>query len=196
MKLLDLVRVSEPTKEQDFEEFGNESTGIIRIKKNGWFSVREALAWDEAMLKFKKSPSSEKSESSEEVKVSSVEIAIVCVTVIMQQRVDPQWDRETTLALGSIQLVNDLFEFFNQEYNQHKPPENMRFEGLKARECAIAYAKENGGLVFSREKSPYLYVVFEDIGKIAPQFLLEWQLVEASDNPPTKRGRKNVTKDV
>lgn len=188
MKLLDLIKVSGPQKEQEFEEFGNESTGIIRILKKGWFSPKEALAWDEEMLRLKKKPE----ESSGETP-SPVEIAVSCVTAIMRLRVDPQWDRDTTLALESIQLVNDLFEFFNREYTQHAPPENMRFEGIKARECAISYAKDNGGLVFSREKSPYLYVVFEEVDKIAPHFLLEWKLVETTKEVSnTKRGRKST----
>lgn len=179
MNLKDLIQYKKPEKEQDFEEFGNEASGRFRILKRGWFTVPEAMAWDNAMMKYKQ----------DNVEGSGIDIMLDCVTAILQQRVDIQWSREDSIGIGSLPLLSDLFDFFNRERNQHKPPEQLRFEGFKAREVAISYAKQNGGVLFTRKNTPYVYVVFEDTGAIAPEFLLEWDLVEIR---PDTKVRKNT----
>lgn len=153
---------------EHYEVIGSEAIGIVKIKKYGCLTPNEKLAWEKYVLSVQNDVQSKR--------IADGEITIKIVTMMLQSRLNPEWNEESTRNIPNYPLVEAMFRFFDNERAEWTPPWKMRIEGLDGRIVAIQYAKENECMVLTRRDMPLNYVIVD--GDSPPESLLQWDIIE------------------
>ncbi|MEH2070008.1 MAG: hypothetical protein V7K47_17915 [Nostoc sp.] len=147
MSTKQLPWVTEPQKVQEYAEIGHPNYGVVKIPRLGSLTPNEELAIADYYIGLKNESLSE----------AKIEIA----TILLKYRVDGDWTRNDTLEIQSFPLVEDLYNFANNERSRWVGNAYLvKFEGSHAYTAARSYADTCGGVLANRPDIVGTYFVF------------------------------------
>lgn len=182
--ILKLPFDTEPLMEEEhYELIGNPRVGILKIKKEGDLLLEEKIAIETLLQKNKQKITTET--------IAATELNIAMATILLKSRHDKRWtEAKVRESIKHEVLLNALVKFLENESAQWVPTTEVKMEGVRGREAAIAWAESNKQVVFSRKDLPFTYLVV-DSSNITDDILLNWDVVESfSETPLTTKKNK------
>lgn len=167
------------------ELVGAEPFGQVPVLRRGCLTPKEEISWGNYLV--------EQNERIKNSQLSNAELKVAIVTSMLKLRHNPGWTEEHTLALGSMPLVEALYDFFVKERSRHAPDSQiLRVESIESgKDIAIEYAQKHKAVAASRPDFSlfgiyYVFRTLADLPQTTSEDIFTWSILADFTEKPQR----------